>query len=138
MPINGHTKSHHILTVFFSLAGTRKYHELLQGICSQSALKASTHFASDQFQSMTKGRPHCRLQPSLLHRTAAACCPLCLPWPLQLCSVPAQALSPAAADLGRVCKVPPESSVSGGSVAQLLAGTGLCQGQLAAGENIRP
>ena len=67
MPINGHTKSHHILTVFFSLPGTRKYQEFLQGTCSQTILKPSTHLAFERFRSMTK-------VPSPLHDPATQHC----------------------------------------------------------------
>lgn len=62
MPINGHTKSHHILTVFFSLPGTRKYQEFLQGTCSQTVLKPSTHLAFEQsLEAWLRSHVHCMI-----------------------------------------------------------------------------
>lgn len=109
MPINGHTKSHHILTVFFSLPGTRKYQEFLQGTCSQTVLKAFNTFRIwTEFRSMTKV-PSPLHDPGLLLRwRTAACSHCCSPWPFRLFSVHrAPSPQPQSSEQGTIPKSPP-------------------------------
>lgn len=64
MPLNGHTKNHHILTVFFSLTGTRKYQKFLQRTCSQTVLKPSTHLEPEcSLEAWLRPHLHCTTEP---------------------------------------------------------------------------
>lgn len=63
MPINGHTKNHHILTVFFSLRGTRKCQEFFQRTCFLTVLKPSTYLDLEcSLEAWLRSHLHCTIQ----------------------------------------------------------------------------